>query len=208
MKFTPLKLSAGAPGAGKNSLIIENPYAEYFDLFSREFKLKPVTTYRFTAKLKAEKGGETVRISVFKVDDKWLAYSRMFNFAGGEWKNFDFTFTTEKREGNGWHHIQIASATHDGKIADTFYIDDLKIEEIGAPSAPINATVAPDKTLYLRGGTARRSRPDSVRNSALVTPQTVNVPTPCGRVRRPVFCARIPAVSALRRDLLQNPSTC
>ena len=131
LKFTPLKLSAGAPGAGKNSLMIENPYAECFDLFSREFKLKPATTYRFTAKLKAEKGGETLRISVFKVDDKWLVYSRMFNFAGGEWQNFDFTFTTEKREGNGWHHIQIASATHDGKIADTFYIDDLKIEEIG-----------------------------------------------------------------------------
>ena len=155
LKFTPLKLSAGAPGAGKNSLMIENPYAEYFDLFSREFKLKPATTYRFTAKLKAEKGGETVRISVLKVDDKWRAYSRMFNFAGGEWQNFDFTFTTEKREGNGWHHIQIASATHDGKIADTFYIDDLKIEEIGAPSAPVNATVAPDKTLYLRGETVK-----------------------------------------------------
>ena len=49
LKFTPLKLSAGAPGAGKNSLMIENPYAEYFDLLSREFKLKPATTYRFTA---------------------------------------------------------------------------------------------------------------------------------------------------------------
>ena len=74
MKFIPLKLSAGAPGAGKKSLMIENPYAEYFSLFSREFKLKPSTTYRFTAKIRGAKGGDGYRFAVFKVDGKWLAY--------------------------------------------------------------------------------------------------------------------------------------
>ena len=53
LKFTPLKLAAGAPGAGKHSLMIENPYAEFFGLFSREFKLKPTASLRNSRRRRA-----------------------------------------------------------------------------------------------------------------------------------------------------------
>lgn len=154
MKFIPLKLSAGAPGAGKNSLMIENPYAEYFSLFSREFKLKPSTTYRFTAKIRGAKGGDGYRFAVFKVDGKWLAYSKIFK-TSDKWRNIEFEFTTETLPGNGWHHVRISPGSRNAENANTLWIDDLKIEESGAPVPPqVCAVAVPDKTLYYRGETA------------------------------------------------------
>lgn len=155
LKFIPLKLSTGAPGSGQFSLLVENPYAEYFAVFSREFKLKPSATYRFSAKVKAEKGGSPVCFRIFKVDGKWLAYPHTVKTERG-WRSFSFTFTTEKQNGSGWYHILIAPTTHDVQHADSFQFDDLKLEEVGNPAAAsVCAVAVPDKNLYYRGETAK-----------------------------------------------------
>lgn len=124
LTFLPLRLTDGAPGAGKNALRIENPHAENFCLFSREFRLKPATRYRLTGKLRSPDGEATLRIAVFKVDDKWLAYPLQAKTTA-QWQDFELAFTTEEREGNGWHHLQISPAKESQTVASTIDLDDL-----------------------------------------------------------------------------------
>lgn len=155
LTFLPLRLTDGAPGAGKNALRIENPHAENFCLFSREFRLKPATRYRLTGKLRSPDGVATLRIAVFKVDDKWLAYPLQAKTTA-QWQDFELAFTTEEREGNGWHHLQISPANESQTVAATIDLDDLRLEEVGRPvPAPVCAAAVPDRTLYLKGETAR-----------------------------------------------------
>ena len=108
LKFHPLKTASAAPGEGKQSLELENPYAEYYNLFSKDFRLKPSTQYEFSVKMKSSVPGDQVYFGVFKVDPHWSAHAKTFS-ASKEWKTYTFRFTTAPKE--GWYHILIRRET-------------------------------------------------------------------------------------------------
>lgn len=154
MTFLPLKTAQGAPGAGKNSLKIENPYSEHFVLYSKEFKLKPATEYRLSAKVRASMKGEKLNFRVIKAYDQWLAYTKAAD-ATTEWSDFEYVFSTADFKEESWLHLQIFPVNRENAKPGDFYIDDLKLEETGkAETFSVDAIAAPDKNLYLNGETA------------------------------------------------------
>ena len=154
MKFLPLKTAEGAPGAGKNSLKIENPYSEFFVVYSKEFKLKPATRYRLSAKVRASVKGEKLNFRLLKAYDQWLAYTKAADVTT-EWSNFEYVFSTDDFKEESWLHIQIFPVNREDAKPGDFYIDDLKLEETGkAETFSVDAVAAPDKNLYLNGETA------------------------------------------------------
>lgn len=155
LTFLPLRLTDGAPGAGKNALRIENPHAENFCLFSREFRLKPATRYRLTGRIRATAGEATLRLAVFKVDDKWLAYPLPVRTTP-EWRDLELTFTTEEREGNGWHHLQLGFDPAAEPTACALELDDLRLTASDGDAATprVCAALVADCTLYLKGESA------------------------------------------------------
>lgn len=171
LKFHPLKTASAAPGEGKQSLELENPYAEYYNLFSKDFRLKPSTQYEFSVKMKSSVPGDQVYFGVFKVDPKWSAHAQTFS-ASKEWKTYTFRFTTAPKE--GWYHILIRPGNKDVVRKSSIFFDELKIEEVGKPGAvQLDAIAVPDKNLYLRGEEAALSlkitNPDAKPYSAPVT---------------------------------------
>lgn len=154
MKFLPLKTAEGAPGAGKNSLKIENPYSEFFVVYSKEFKLKPATEYRLSAKVRASMKGEKLNFRLLKAYDQWLAYTKAADMTT-EWSNFEYVFSTDDFKEESWLHIQIFPVNREDAKPGDFYIDDLKLEETGKTETfSVDAIAAPDKNLYLNGETA------------------------------------------------------
>lgn len=171
LKFHPLKTASAAPGEGKQSLELENPYAEYYNLFSKDFRLKPSTQYEFSVKMKSSVPGDQVYFGVFKVNPKWSAHAQTFS-ASKEWKTYTFRFTTAPKE--GWYHILIRPGNKDVVRKSSIFFDELKIEEVGKPGAvQLDAIAVPDKNLYLRGEEAALSlkitNPDAKPYSAPVT---------------------------------------
>ena len=154
MKFLPLKTAEGAPGAGKNSLKIENPYSEFFVVYSKEFKLKPAIEYRLSAKVRASMKGEKLNFRLLKAYDQWLAYTKAADMTT-EWSNFEYVFSTDDFKEESWLHIQIFPVNREDAKPGDFYIDDLKLEETGKTETfSVDAIAAPDKNLYLNGETA------------------------------------------------------
>ena len=150
-EFIPLKLSAGAPGAGRYALAVENSRAEYFSVFSKEFRLKPSTRYRLRAKVRSSKENTPLNLRIFKVDQKWLAYTKTCN-AGTEWRDFEYVFTTEEREGHGWHYLVICPPDVHAVPEASFYIDDLRLDPVDSVVPDRTEAVAvADKQLYLKG---------------------------------------------------------
>ncbi|MGN0877999.1 MAG: hypothetical protein ACI4WT_00925 [Oligosphaeraceae bacterium] len=154
LEFIPLRLAAGAPGSGANALRVENLFAERLTLFSREFRLKTTTRYRLTGKIRATDGEASLRIAVFKVDDKWLAFSLTARTTP-EWQDFSLDFTTEEREGNGWYHLQIGISSSE-PTACSLELDDLRLTaaEGDAEQPRVCAALVPDSPLHLKGETA------------------------------------------------------
>ncbi len=154
MTFLPLKIAQGAPGAGKNSLKIENPYSEHFVLYSKEFKLKPAAKYRLSAKVRANIKGEKLNFRIIMACDQWLAYTKAADMTT-EWSNFEYVFSTDDLKEESWLHIQIFPLNRENTKPGDFYIDDLKLEETEKPETfSVDAIAAPDKNLYLNGETA------------------------------------------------------
>ena len=176
MTFLPLKTAQGAPGAGKNSLKIENPYSEHFVLYSKEFKLKPATEYRLSAKVRASMKGEKLNFRVIKAYDQWLAYTKAAD-ATTEWSDFEYVFSTDDFKEESWLHIQIFPVNREDAKPGDFYIDDLKLEETGKKETfSIDAIAAPDKHLYLNGETAKIAlKLTNPGATALAESATVNV---------------------------------
>ena len=163
LKFIPLKVTDQAPGSGKRSLLFENPHAEYYNIFSKEFRLKPSTEYKLSVKLKSSKGNDSVFFGVFKVDPQWSAHSRAFTVPTA-WQEFEFTFKTAPR--SGWYHILIRPGNRDAAQNSNLFFDDLKITETGKPeTVTAEAVAVPDKHLYRRGEEAeiqlKITNPDS-----------------------------------------------
>lgn len=157
LKFLPLKTAPGAPGAGKKSLKIENPHSEHFILYSVDFKLKPATEYKLSAKVRASVKGEKLNFRIIKAyGDEWIAYTEPADMTG-DWSHFEFVFTTRDIKEEAWHHIQIFPVNREDTKPGDFYIDDLSLEETGAPRKPaaVNAVAVSDKRLYLNGETAK-----------------------------------------------------
>ena len=171
LKFFPLKTAEGAPGEGKRSLLLENFPAEYYQIFSKEFRLKAFTRYEFSVKIKSSVPGDQVYFGIFKVDPQWSAHSQTFR-ASQKWETHTFHFTTAPKE--GWYHILIRPGSRDTIRNSAIFFDGLKIEEAGKPgAAQPDALAVPDKTLYLRGEEASLSlkitNPDSAVYSDPVT---------------------------------------
>lgn len=151
-KFIPLKTAPGAPGEGKQALLLENPNKESYNIFSKEFRLKPSTEYKLSVKLKSSKGNDSVYFGVFKVDPQWSAYSRTFTVPS-KWKTLEYTFTTAPKE--GYYHILIRPGSPDAVQSSDLFFDGLRIEEAGkTESVPAEAVAVTDKSLYLRGESA------------------------------------------------------
>ncbi len=146
LKFLPLTIDKGAPGAGKNSLKMENPYAEVFGIYSKEFKIEPSTTYTLSGKIKCSKNGERVYFGVFNVDPHWSAFSHTVK-GSNKWTDFKNTFTTTAKK--GYYHILIRQGSLNSVGKNTLYLDDLKLVKDGTPStSPVESAVYSSKTLY------------------------------------------------------------
>lgn len=152
LKFLPLKTAAGAPGEGRQSLQIENPFAEHFYLYSKEFRLKPSTRYRLSAKMKSSTGGESLRFAIGKVDPKWTFLGKTIRLTK-EWSTYECIFTTDAR--GGFHHLSIRPSRRDKEIASDIFIDGLRIDRADAPESDVpEAVVEIGQSLYLRGESA------------------------------------------------------
>ena len=153
LEFKTLTTAEGAPGAGKKSLKIENPYAESFNLFSKEFRLKPGTTYRASVRMRASKDNIRMMMRIFKIDRTWFAHGESANFGlTKEWREFSYEFTTQKPNGNGWYHINIQPKLKIPMQAGDIFIDDLRITEVNSPNDDkVDAVAVPDRNLYRRG---------------------------------------------------------
>lgn len=151
LEFIPLKTVPGAPQSGEKALLFSNPFAENYWIFSKEFKLKPSTKYRFSFKGKSASAGERVNFAVFKIDPQWSAQAEVFRLTP-EWKSYEYTLETDSRA--GYYHVRIRPAQKDTLNANDLFFDDLRIEEIGKHTTRINAIAVPDKNLYFRGENA------------------------------------------------------
>ena len=158
LEFKALTTDEGAPGAGKKSLKIANPYAESFKLFSKEFRLKPGTEYRISAKMRASENGPQMMMRIFKVDNKWFAHGESANFKlTKDWREYSYEFTTQKPNGNGWYHINIGPKLKVPIQAGDIFIDDIRITEENDPAVgdKVDAVAVSDRNLYQRGEKAR-----------------------------------------------------
>ena len=54
LKFIPLKVTDQAPGSGKRSLLFENPHAEYYNIFSKEFRSRRLRQRAWTEQESSE----------------------------------------------------------------------------------------------------------------------------------------------------------
>jgi len=155
LKFLPLKTVRNISGNGKHCLLFENPYAEYYDVFSKEFRLKPSTKYRLSVKVKSSVGGESMYFGVFNVDPHWSAHSHVFSIKP-KWQDLTYTFTTAAKD--GWYHILIRPGNRElaAEQRADFFFDDLRIEEVGDSSPDqAEAIAVTDKNLYYRGEKAK-----------------------------------------------------
>lgn len=154
LTYLPLRTDAGAPGAGAQSLLIDNSFNESINMYSREFKLKPNTRYRLTGKMKADKPGYKVSFRVFKVDRRWWATRREIE-TSTQWSDFSTVIATQPKEleGNGWHHLRISFPGDDDAAGNRYWLDDLALVEEGQSADPqlIQATAVPSQNLYYDG---------------------------------------------------------
>lgn len=157
LQFIPLQTAPGAPGSGQNCLRIGNPYSEHFVLYSNDFRLKPATQYRLTAKVRASMEGEKLNFRLIKAyGSEWIDYTVPVDMTS-QWSSFEFVFTTRDLKEDAWHHFQIFPVNREDTRPGDFFIDDLSLEETGVPprkAACINAVAVSDRPLYLSGETA------------------------------------------------------
>ena len=159
LEFRTLTVGAGAPGCGKNSLRIDNRYAEHFNLISKEFCLKPETTYRASVRMRATKEGVPLRFIVLKADRKsnprWLIFGKTVTLKK-EWQEYSFTFATKtkKKNGHGYFHFDIQPPQGDKHLfPGEIFIDDLRVTEVKnqSPDSKILAAAVSDRDLYRKG---------------------------------------------------------
>lgn len=153
LQFLPLKTAEGAPGEGKKSLLIENPYAEYFSLASKEFRLKADTEYQLSVKVKSSIPNDRIILGVCKVAPKWFVKTKRFPVST-EWKTLRCTFKSDKKD--GWYHLQLQPGNTQNPNVSNLMFDAFTLVEKGkTPSVQPEAAVNADKKLYLRGESAR-----------------------------------------------------
>ena len=152
LEFIPLTVGEGAPGCGKNSLRLDNRYTEHFDIFSKEFRLKPDTTYRASAKMRSSQANTSLWFMIFKVDSSWFIRGKKVSLQK-DWQEFSFTFTTKKKNGNGYFHFDFHTRSDKELVPGDIFIDDLRVTEEGkpAPDPQVHAVVVPDRNLYQNG---------------------------------------------------------
>lgn len=153
LQFLPLKTAEAAPGEGKNSLLIENPYAENFSLFSKEFQLKANTEYQLSVKVKSSIPQDKIVLGVFKVAPGWFVKIRSFPVSS-EWKTLQYTFRSDRKD--GWYHIQVRPGSEQNPNASNLMFDAfMLVEKEKTAVLHPEAAVTVDKKLYLRGESAR-----------------------------------------------------
>ena len=103
--YTPLE-TTGEKGA--KFLLVRSPFAERFELYLKEFPLKPDTDYTLRFKAKCSVAGQPLRINISRVSLRngkldWNGYAKNFTL-GTEWQNFEFKFNSARRT-DGFAHL-------------------------------------------------------------------------------------------------------
>lgn len=144
--YTPLE-TAGEKG-GK-FLLVRSPFAERFELYLKEFPLKPDTDYTLRFKAKCSVAGQPLRINISRVSLRngkldWNGYAKNFTL-GTEWQNFEFKFNSARRTDGFAHLFLTGQDQKENPVAD-FSFDSFELFE--TKSAPDNsvqiAVSAPD----------------------------------------------------------------
>ena len=96
--YTPLE-TAGKKGA--KFLLVRSPFAERFELYLKEFPLKPDTDYTLRFKAKCSVAGQPLRINISRVSLRngkldWNGFAKTFTL-GTEWQNIEFKFNSARR---------------------------------------------------------------------------------------------------------------
>lgn len=149
LEFLPMKIDAGAPGAGKNSLKVENFYHESYTIFSKEFYLEENTRYQLSCRLKSSVPGEKIFFAFVNVGEKWFSRETTFTLTA-EWAPYRHILTTEAA---GYYHLRFGQSENDGSGRPVLWLDELTLLPVSGKETAIlaEAAVAPDKNLYTLG---------------------------------------------------------
>ena len=157
LEFKALTTAEGAPGAGKRSLKIENPYAENYNLFSKEFPLKAETVYRVSFRMRASVDQIRVWPRIIKVEvnprSTWTCHGLKVRFTlSKDWREYSYKFTIKNPKDSGFYHFNLLPSS---QTAADIFIDDLRVtEENAAAEDKVDAIAVSDRNLYLKGDKA------------------------------------------------------
>ena len=144
--YTPLE-TAGKKGA--KFLLVRSPFAERFELYLKEFPLKPDTDYTLRFKAKCSVAGQPLRINISRVSLRngkldWNGFAKTFTL-GTEWQNIEFKFNSARRTDGFAHLFLTGQDQKENPVAD-FSFDSFELFE--TKSTPYNsvqiAVSAPD----------------------------------------------------------------
>lgn len=148
LEFRPLEIDAASPFEGKNALKLANPNSEYFQLRSREFQLKPGTSYVFRAAMRSSVPGYRLRLHAVNVDrnGKWSVHGQDFVLQP-KWQTFHFEFKTEP---GGPYMLYFFNQAKEVPAGDVWF-DDLSVAERDALPGPgkLAAAVVFDEPLHV-----------------------------------------------------------
>ena len=150
LEYFPLE---ACENQGKKALKIDNRHAEFYWLFSKEFKLKPKTAYTFRFNCRSDEAEERFMYGLYRVDPKWFAHQSKFS-AGKEWKPIVFSFTTDEK--GGYFHLRLRPASKNKIVPCTLYLTDFKLseKEPASEKPAVEAAILRSRKVYFRGETA------------------------------------------------------
>ncbi len=166
LQFLPLAVDGG--------LRLDNRYAEWFEIYTKEFTLEPSTTYILSGSFQSSKPGERIDFGVFKVDPVWSAHSHIVTVPG-ERTPFRYRFTTAAKA--GVYHLMIRPGDRKTVSAATLQFSGLRLEKEGDTTADsAEAVMVPEKTLYeLAPGAAAKLTLKAANPGPAVYRETIRV---------------------------------
>jgi len=136
---------------GRQSLLIDNSTAEFFQLFSKEFPVEKGKNYTLRVKMKSDVSDYQINVIVYGVKDMaspgggWFIHSQRFS-VGKEWKEYEFSFTPKI---SYVYVIQIRNAERKNIVPARLWLDQLSVIKDGDVSlSPLQVSLDAKEKLY------------------------------------------------------------
>ena len=161
VKFPPLKTDSAVRFSGRQSLRIENPYAERGIVYSREFYLKPHTTFFLRGAVKTSEAKLPIHLELITRTMAKGPYSKRGHVsAGTNWSEFEVPLNTG--EFGGMYHVKVFLPTKKG----TVWLDHLSVSSGGSTEfSGIEMGISADDRIYVAPTTENASITVQIYNS-------------------------------------------